>query len=370
MKTTAAAALMAFILTGCGGGGSKGASSTAEPQPVNNVVEQAVEQPTAQPATPSAPTQNTTASTPAPEATPSAPAATPAPEATPSAPVVTPTPTPNVAQGQRVIDLRGKVSGDADMKWLSVIGTENSFVSPFYGAEYINTTDIQVDLSKLSANQLGVHSGTFSHPDLIVKDGTGKNELNYLFVNQPYSSYGFLVDNASGADSETRNHRQAFAFVRDNVADVIKSNDEGISLEDTPFKGSAHYRGTVVANIDYTTKPFEGFANVDYSSELKQDGTVEMTADFDKNRISGYLNSDTLGKVRLTETSVSGLSSKEFSGTSLEKEGVSAGTYYGNISSNGADVVGTLSDVEFKDIDINGEKKSGYYEAAFGGTKQ
>ncbi|WP_158074647.1 hypothetical protein [Rodentibacter rarus] len=239
-----------------------------------------------------------------------------------------------------------------------------------------------MDIGKLSNYQYGLHRGVFTHPDLIVKDGTGKNQLNYTIVNQPYSFYGVLADNDQG-----------YQFLGYVDKTFISKNSPEL------LRGSATYKGEVMAtytvdgkyvdktaydaysqhNSDYFyISPYptdDGSLRAQYRKDIvtfnEKDGTIELKADFDKERISGYLNSNSIGRVRLSETDLSmngytGAFSYQ-NGKTLETDKLKQGKYVGRGSSNRKEVVGQIK-IEFDEQKLGGE--FGTYQAVYGATAQ
>ncbi|MBF0751828.1 MULTISPECIES: hypothetical protein [unclassified Pasteurella] len=290
---------------------------------------------------------------------------------------------PSMAEGDRVITLYdGKAfSNDPELKYKSV----RAYSQINKSSLSVNNTDIEMDIGKLSNYQYGLHRGGFTHPDLIVNDGTGKNQLNYTIVNQPYSFYGVLADNDQGY--------QFLSYV-DNT--FINKNSPEL------LRGSATYKGDVMATYTVEGKYVDKAAYEDYRQHKsnysyididpysptddgslralyrkdivtfnEKDGTIELKADFDKERISGYLNSDSIGRVRLSETDLlmdgytGSFSYRD--GKTLETDKLKQGTYVGLGSTNRKEVAGEIK-IEFEEQKLGGE--FGTYQAVYGATAQ
>lgn len=269
--------------------------------------------------------------------------------AQPSTPAPATPAIPPIAEGERIINIHGD-SKVKDYFSVSSIFGENSNKDL---ARKINNDDVEIDLSNFSNYQQGVYQGVFTHPDLIVKDGTGKNQINYMFVNQPYSSYGILMTNETDM-AERDFTRFAIAVYPDNYF--------------VSPKGTAKYKGEVLARFETVLTDYSKPADerVSRHTVYQKDGTVELTANFDRKRISGYLNSDAIGQVRLSETD---LPYRHYKGKTLENTTLEQGEYKGDFSYNDQDTVGHI-DIKLKEVKTGDIEKEGSYHAVFGATKQ
>ncbi|OOF85311.1 hypothetical protein BKG93_04660 [Rodentibacter ratti] len=152
----------------------------------------------------------------------------------------------------------------------------------------------KVDLNKLSA--LGIHEGILTYPYRDgIEDKTG--ELNYIISNQPYSTYGIFYNKDAVETMATDDSDNIVMF------GIAKFNHHYDDTKD--ITGSATYKGDVIARIktgtyQYDSNKLDALGSIVY----QKDGTIEFTADFDNKKISGLLNSDSIGEVRLRETDI------------------------------------------------------------------
>lgn len=247
-----------------------------------------------------------------------------------------------------------------------------------------------ISLHKPGATYLGKHEGQFKDPriegekivridedDEVVTEAV--DTINYLYINQPYSSYGALYTNendsnlfhirlSTGRDgkrvssegSSGANHSEYGVW--DLVNGAAKWNDELI--------GEATYKGDVIARI------VENRDGKSVAHTPKLDGNVEITLnlnnDWDKNRLKGKINSHTLGTIELAESKLADARylrdfisfSGEINVTNHEMLSGDYRTQFAGDKLN--DVVGNIT-IENDDEPDNGILK---YDAVFGGTKQ
>lgn len=229
------------------------------------------------------------------------------------------------------------------------------------------------DLVSLASNSdyLGVHSGTYQDKKL-----TGTDTVNYLYVNQPYSSYGALFSDAADSNlfhirlatgrSEDKQLKKTYAEYA--VFDIV----DGKAQWNSNLIGDATYNGKVIARIE------EKVNGDTIISEPKVDGDVTMVLhlnkDWDKNSLKGYIDSHTLGKIELQNAELpeknARLSSTfiSFNGeASVESAPHLEGNYYTQFAGeNLNDVVGKIELEDIDDIESGVTK----YNAVFGGVKQ
>ena len=157
-----------------------------------------------------------------------------------------------------------------------------------------------VNFNKLSGNQLGKFSGKATDQDYVVSDEAARNGMNYMFVNQPYSTYGVLY--TPTAEDPKRLATRHVAFVR--------VNEDG-----SKFTGNATYKGGVIAQIGaYERKANEWYEGekdditYDRKEMIKDDGSVtvnvKMNATIGKPTMDGVINSKTIGQIKLTANEV------------------------------------------------------------------
>lgn len=242
----------------------------------------------------------------------------------------------------------------------------------WYGAPLSAENDhIVIDFKKIAEKDgkiyFGVHEGKFTDPTMqgySTQNGTKvrRKDVDYLFVNQPNTTYGILFD---GGTAELFYQGLRTGTPLHNLIEFIVQ-DERYNYR-TELKGQATYRGQVLATtvqakeIGYgiPTKPFV-------------DGTVTLTADFGGSKkffgtdsaIKGEIDSKTLGKIQLNETGINKFANV-FKGKAFAGDFV--GEYSGLFTGPKLDdAVGRLR-IENKDAKA-GELEE--YHAVFGGVKQ
>ena len=218
----------------------------------------------------------------------------------PNKPVVTPTvPTPTtetdfnstkIVHGKewRYIDM-----GSSHQNWgkngeLIYMPNSNNHKLNLIGAGVVN-------FNKLSGNKLGKFSGKATDQDYVVFDEAARNGMNYMFVNQPYSTYGVLY--TPTAEDPKRLATRHVAFVR--------VNEDG-----SKFTGNATYKGGVIAQIGaYERKANEWYEGekdditYDRKEMIKDDGSVtvnvKMNGTTGKPMMDGVINSKSIGQIKL-----------------------------------------------------------------------
>lgn len=197
--------------------------------------------------------------------------------------------------------------------------------SRFYNSAFVQTdSSVKLDLNELTKKDivnnngqyLGKHEGTWSNPavdNFIVSTkpdvsagglvGTSvdrkSKDINYLYINNPYSTYGVLFTNGyydqkffyQGIDS--RNYGNLYTNVNDtSELNYIDS-----------LKGNVTYKGNVIASI---TRGIKDTREGTITEAPKVDGTITLDAYFGdfaaENSIKGQLVSNTVGTVDLLQT--------------------------------------------------------------------
>lgn len=284
-----------------------------------------------------------------------------------------------------------------------VLPEEESHRSPFNADEdnksynyYINL-DLGTQEKKNSStkslqtgeNYLGKHSGQFQDLKLegetiiaVNDDGdvsTGKADtVRYLYVNQPYSSYGAFYTNendstlfhihlSTGRDGKKKAEN---GFGSDYAEYGVFNIVNGKPKWNENLIGDATYKGDVIARVEYTD------GEKVTASAPKFDGDVTLTLhldnDWDKNKLVGHINSQTLGKITLEESALPESHAKvsrdfiSFNGeTTVGNNSNFEGNYYTQFAGeNLNDVVGKV------ELEADVEKGISKYNAVFGGTKQ
>lgn len=156
-----------------------------------------------------------------------------------------------------------------------------------------------VNFNKLSGNKLGKFSGKATDQDYVIDHEAAKNGMNYLFVNQPYSTYGVLYTPKAENPEEFAARHVAF----------VRVNEDG-----SKFTGNATYKGGVIAQIDaYERKAspwHEDKDDITYDRKemIKDDGSVtvnvKMNGTTGKPMMDGVINSKTVGQIKLTANEI------------------------------------------------------------------
>lgn len=230
----------------------------------------------------------------------------------PNKPVVPPTvPTPTTktdfnstktAHGKewRYIDIAKNISNDGPHN-------DEYVYSPYVNSS-IHMPDVNVssgsgvvNFNKLSGNQLGKFSGKATDQDYVIDHEAARNGLNYLFVNQPYSTYGVLY--TTNSERPTELVTRPVAFVR-------------VNEDESKFTGNATYKGGVIAKIsayERTASTWgwsEGNDEISWDQKdfIKDDGSVtinvKMNGTTEKPTMDGVINSKTIGQIKLTANEV------------------------------------------------------------------
>lgn len=247
----------------------------------------------------------------------------------------------------------------------------------------VNTKNLQTGES-----YLGKHSGQFQDLKLegetiiaVNDDGevsTGKADtVHYLYVNQPYSSYGAFYTNendsnlfhirlSTGRDGKKKAENGFGSYYAEyGVFNIVNGKPKW----NENLIGDATYKGEVIARVEQTD------GDKITASEPKFDGDVTLTLhldnDWDKNKLVGHINSKTLGKITLEESALPETHAKisrdfiSFNGETTVENSNFEGNYYTQFAGeNLNDVVGKV------ELEADVEKGISKYNAVFGGTKQ
>lgn len=252
-----------------------------------------------------------------------------------------------------------------------------------------------VDFNKLSGNKLGTFSGIVNGDGYVVQDEAARQGLHYVFVNQPYSTYGILY---------TPTLEDPKIFATRHVALTRVADDR------SKLNGNATYKGSVVASMHTYERVKDIFnenkeeIDVDGKSFVKDDGSVSinvrMNGTTQKPMMDGVINSKTIGEIKLSgheivdKTTILGAGVSAIS--DKNKHEVNAGkavharatgdyeaTFGGKDYSDVVGTVGLYKHVDVGSFDKNDHSKGlgeikeggktyiiGRYEATFGATKQ
>ena len=214
-----------------------------------------------------------------------------------------------------------------------------------YGAGVLN-------FNKLSKYSTGEFVGVTNDDTYVLNKTVAKNGVHYHFINQPYSTYGFISDGEGSIGIDKEN----------SIFYIIQQD----SIAGNPVVDGV-YSGNVIAQI----------INSDLKYIVKNDGKVTLNVktnpDADnKLMLSGSVNSDTVGEIKLLPTEVK----FEHASGSVVLQDI-AGDYEAHFSNDRKDVVGTLFihniDEKTNNLKVNIEGKDSpiwRYNAAFGGQRQ
>lgn len=252
------------------------------------------------------------------------------------------------------------------------------------------STPFTISLQQPGASYLGKHEGQYKDSKLLGKKIIGIDEddevvtehvdaINYLYINQPYSSYGALYTNendsnlfhirlSTGRDGKRvgSEGNSGSSYSEYGVWDLVN----GSAKWNNELIGEATYKGDVIARI-VENRDGKAVAHIP-----KLDGSVEITLnlnnDWDKSRLKGEINSNTLGMIELTESQLGDSRYfRDFISFSGEAKATNHEALSGDyrtqlVGQNLNDVVGNIT-IENDDTPNNGIIK---YDAVFGGTKQ
>ncbi|HHW7579143.1 TPA: hypothetical protein ACU21O_000590 [Mannheimia haemolytica] len=248
---------------------------------------------------------------------------------------------------------------------------ENSpFVSSDTEKEYNNTLVFELgagdkdsyfkNLNQKGDKHLGIHRGTYEDEKI---EGDSQ-AINYLYVNQPYSSYGALFTNEN--DSHLFSVHLAAGQKGENTRGDAYAEYGVFSNEDKwneNLVGNATYKGQTIARVVRTEEGKQ------VASLPQFDGDVTLNLDLAENwedsKLSGQINSKTLGKISLNETQItpsSTVNSNLSFGEEATVEGNDSfeGEYH--VEFTGPNLEDAVGGVELENEELK-------YNAVFGATK-
>ncbi|MDY4712165.1 hypothetical protein [Actinobacillus minor] len=272
--------------------------------------------------------------------------------------------------------------------------------SPFINKS-VNWINLNEESAKTGKPFLGVHQGSIKkdlpgevvtsvevdksleRPNILTKDKV--KQVNYIYVNQPYSSYGFLF---TPEDNQSRSFvvfqpaaEQVDYWKKANFHHVVKNEEKsgastGRIIWNDGIAGDATYKGELIAA--YSTRISNTEAEV---VAPHVDGTVTINAHFgntwDKTTMSGEINSKKLGKMAFSNTAVNSYIDGEIGNKEIRLNRVEGGeldigspeakVYFAGPNLNEA--VGTVSTNTSMFASFN-QNRTVRYEAVFGATKQ
>ncbi len=234
------------------------------------------------------------------------------------------------------------VQSRGDVQAEEALGIDTLRVNDAPSTAYPNASNEVINYDALSDGRLGHFSGSYK---LENKSSNNLDTLNYNFINQPYSTYGMIYNDISTSP------------------EIMLVGKDHYNQPAT-LTGSANYQGQVIGSLSENGKMV---------SAPKIDGTSDIVVKFDheKATMSGVLNTNSVGKITLPETSSTGYFSNEKGNFSfyssetpnVEKFGQTQGGY-------NAYVVGENANEVIGAIDVSEVGSTKEYKAVFGGQKQ
>lgn len=245
-----------------------------------------------------------------------------------------------------------------------------------------------IPLQKANASYLGKHEGQYKDSKLegekivsIDEDGEVITEkidaINYLYFNQPYSSYGALYTNendsnlfhvslSTGRDGQRKKQDDSSTSFAEYGAFTYNN---GTAKWNEGLVGEATYHGNVIARVERNENGKTTATAPQLDGDVKL--TLNLSNDWGKNKLYGEINSKTLGTIQLSETTLADPRALRDSISFSSEEPIVKGQkeFYGFYSTQFVgeklnDVVGTI---ELESDNTEGITK---YNAVFGGTKQ
>ncbi|WP_448907111.1 hypothetical protein [Haemophilus parahaemolyticus] len=217
-----------------------------------------------------------------------------------------------------------------------------------------------LDLNTLSKNSLGLHKGKTT-----VNGKENGKEIDYVFVNQPYSSYGMVTGNPMAPVADLNSLTTA-GFYTGYTDKPFEEYEKGVENMIMRNDGRVTYQGSLVA---------AAYNGDRLLMSPREDGKIKLNIDLSnesKGSLRGEINSKTIGDVVLV-----GFNPYHGSDVSFErgKEQIGIGGY--NIKYAGKDYSEAVGELDvrtspektgklgkFDNIDID------KYQAVFGGQKQ
>ncbi|VEB25662.1 Uncharacterised protein [Actinobacillus lignieresii] len=161
------------------------------------------------------------------------------------------------------------------------------------------------NLNQKGNNYLGQHSGIYQDSKIV----GDSNKINYLYVNQPYSSYGALFTDANNSNLfhvQLSTGRDGRRIISEGESGASYAEYGVYTLNGQTAKwnnglvGDAVYQGNVIARIE---KQIDN-ETVVFAPQV--DGDVTLNLHLDNNwtdsKLSGKVNSTTIGEIKLEES--------------------------------------------------------------------
>lgn len=271
------------------------------------------------------------------------------------------------------------------------VADEDDKTRNYYLALDLGTSDNKnpfiISLQKSGETYLGKHEGQYKDSKLegekivrIDEDGEAVTQkvdaINYLYINQPYSSYGALYTNENDSNlfhirlkTGREGQRQTQEGSGSNFAEYgAFTYNNGAAKWNEGLVGDATYKGNVIARVERT----ENGKTTATAPQLDGDVTLtlHLNNDWSKNKLSGEVNSKTLGTIQLAESTLPDArilrESISFNGEPIVKGNDSFSGYYST------QLVGDKLNDAVGNIELESDNDEGItkYNAVFGGTKQ
>lgn len=172
-----------------------------------------------------------------------------------------------------------------------------------------NTQDSRFikSLNNRGDNYLGLHQGSYKDSRLV----GNSQEISYLYINQPYSSYGALFTDAENSNLfhvQLKTGRDSDGISEDSGAGSNTNSAEYTvyTLQGKNGKwnnellGDAEYKGNVIARVE---KQINGQSVVE-TPKIDGDVTLSLHLDskWENSTLTGTVNSNSVGKITLEQS--------------------------------------------------------------------
>lgn len=215
------------------------------------------------------------------------------------------------------------------------------------------------------------------------------NTINYIFINNPYSTYGVLFTNEH---NQKHFYKGIKTQIYGSLYERVNEDTSEIKYIDS-LKGDVTYKGDVIATI---TRGVPGSEYGTIQDLPKVDGKITLNAHFgsfkEENSIKGQLVSDTVGTIDLLPTTPHQTYTNTHYGNTFSgkvekldngKDMILGGYKGALVGKDGQDIVGQVGFKYYLDYvsgsydpnwkfqaDKDGKNPIAQYDAVFGATKQ
>ena len=215
------------------------------------------------------------------------------------------------------------------------------------------------------------------------------NTINYIFINNPYSTYGVLFTNEH---DQKHFYKGIKTQIYGSLYERVNEDTSEIKYIDS-LKGDVTYKGDVIATI---TRGVPGSEYGTIQDLPKVDGKITLNAHFgsfkEENSIKGQLVSDTVGTIDLLPTTPHQTYTNTHYGNTFSgkvekldngKDMILGGYKGALVGKDGQDIVGQVGFKYYLDYvsgsydpnwkfqaDKDGKNPIAQYDAVFGATKQ